>query len=111
MASPPHPHGPAACRIALDAPTIDIDAHQLLGPIDLTHPAWRKEYLVAGAPPAGVDPDVSYGPVGSVDHELLDMPNHAVEQMDAVADDGFDTAQVRIAPFCRGRPMRHGKVL
>ena len=38
------------------------------------------------------------------------MPGHAIEQMNAMADDSLDAAQMRIAVMRGGRPMRHGKV-
>ena len=85
----------------LELPAAEVEAYQPASPTDLTDAARRQQYPLAGPPPADVDNDEANEPAVIVHQQLLDMSDHAVEQMNPMPDDGLDTAQMG--------SWRHGK--
>jgi hypothetical protein len=97
MALTPHPDDVVNRLTVLELAAADIETHQSPRPVDFPDGARRQQHLVAGAPLARVDPDIANEPVGILDQQLLDMADHAIEQVNTMSDDRFDASQMEIA--------------
>src|SRR5271167_215596 len=79
--------GRIVCRAVFDLLTVDIEVHQSVRPVDLSHRARRDQDFLSGPPVPGIDGDISDAPAGIVHEEVLEMTEHAVGGMNMVPGD------------------------
>lgn len=84
-------------RAALDLPSLDVEMDRPAKPIDPPHQLRGNQDVLVRVPVPRVDLEELNAPVGVVEEQIINMPEHALGRMHAMADDRLDAAQMRIA--------------